>query len=107
MRISDWSSDVCSSDLSLGSVLSADYSQIELRVMAHVSGDDNLRQAFADGQDIHRATASEVFGTPLDAVTQEQRRAAKAIKFGLIRSADRRVGTECVSTCISRCSPFF
>ncbi|MDN5844578.1 MAG: DNA polymerase, partial [Alcaligenaceae bacterium] len=69
---------------SLGSVLSADYSQIELRVMAHVSGDENLRQAFVDGRDIHRATASEVFGTPLDAVSPEQRRAAKAINFGLI-----------------------
>lgn len=69
---------------SLGQIVSADYSQIELRVMAHVSGDENLRQAFADGRDIHRATASEVFGTDLDAVTAEQRRAAKAINFGLI-----------------------
>lgn len=69
---------------SLGRVLSADYSQIELRVMAHVSGDTNLCQAFADGRDIHRATASEVFGTPLAEVTPEQRRAAKAINFGLI-----------------------
>jgi DNA polymerase-1 len=69
---------------SLGRILSADYSQIELRVMAHVSGDANLRQAFADGRDIHTATASEVFGTALDAVTAEQRRAAKAINFGLI-----------------------
>ncbi|MBV6274185.1 DNA polymerase I [Alcaligenaceae bacterium CGII-47] len=69
---------------SLGQILSADYSQIELRVMAHVSGDKNLRQAFADGRDIHRATAAEVFGTALEAVTAEQRRAAKAINFGLI-----------------------
>ncbi|AZV93147.1 DNA polymerase I [Bordetella sp. J329] len=65
-------------------ILSADYSQIELRVMAHISGDKNLQQAFADGKDIHRATASEVFGVPLEAVSAEQRRAAKAINFGLI-----------------------
>jgi DNA polymerase I len=65
-------------------LVSADYSQIELRVMAHVSGDAGLQQAFAAGEDIHRATASEVFGTPLKDVTVEQRRAAKAINFGLI-----------------------
>jgi DNA polymerase-1 len=68
----------------LGQVVSADYSQIELRVMAHVSGDENLRRAFAEGQDIHRATAAEVFGLPLDQVDAEHRRAAKAINFGLI-----------------------
>ncbi|MBV4396891.1 DNA polymerase I [Advenella alkanexedens] len=67
-----------------GVIMSADYSQIELRVMAHVSDDANLQLAFAQGKDIHRATASEVFGTPLDEVTAEQRRAAKAINFGLI-----------------------
>lgn len=67
-----------------GKILSADYSQIELRVMAHVSGDTNLQGAFARGEDIHRATASEVFGTPLSDVSSEQRRAAKAINFGLI-----------------------
>ncbi|MBV6306992.1 DNA polymerase I [Candidimonas humi] len=67
-----------------GQIVSADYSQIELRVMAHVSGDANLQRAFAQGEDIHRATASEVFGTPLAEVTAEQRRAAKAINFGLI-----------------------
>ncbi|MCB5363949.1 DNA polymerase I [Pusillimonas sp. CC-YST705] len=67
-----------------GKILSADYSQIELRVMAHVSGDANLQGAFARGEDIHRATASEVFSTPLSEVTSEQRRAAKAINFGLI-----------------------
>jgi len=67
-----------------GQIVSADYSQIELRVMAHVSGDANLQSAFAQGEDIHRATASEVFGTPLAEVTAEQRRAAKAINFGLI-----------------------
>lgn len=65
-------------------LVSADYSQIELRVMAHVSGDAGLQQAFAAGEDIHRATAAEVFGTPLIDVTVDQRRAAKAINFGLI-----------------------
>ena len=69
---------------SLGSIVSADYSQIELRVMAHVSGDANLRRAFAEGQDIHRATAAEVFGVAPDQVDAEHRRAAKAINFGLI-----------------------
>ena len=67
-----------------GKIVSADYSQIELRVMAHVSNDANLQKAFAAGEDIHRATASEVFGVPLADVTSEQRRAAKAINFGLI-----------------------
>jgi DNA polymerase-1 len=68
----------------LGQVVSADYSQIELRVMAHVSGDENLRRAFAERQDIHRATAAEVFGVAPDQVDAEHRRAAKAINFGLI-----------------------
>jgi DNA polymerase-1 len=67
-----------------GMLLSADYSQIELRIMAHVSDDANLQRAFAAGEDIHRATASEVFGVPLADVSAEQRRAAKAINFGLI-----------------------
>lgn len=67
-----------------GKIVSADYSQIELRVMAHVSNDANLQKAFAAGEDIHRATASEVFGVALADVTGEQRRAAKAINFGLI-----------------------
>jgi DNA polymerase-1 len=67
-----------------GKIVSADYSQIELRVMAHVSNDANLQKAFAAGEDIHRATASEVFGVALTDVTGEQRRAAKAINFGLI-----------------------
>lgn len=67
-----------------GKIVSADYSQIELRVMAHVSNDANLQKAFAAGEDIHRATASEVFGVALVDVTGEQRRAAKAINFGLI-----------------------
>lgn len=65
-------------------LLAIDYSQIELRLMAHFSGDDKLQAAFLAGQDIHRATAAEVFGTPLEQVTSEQRRAAKAINFGLI-----------------------
>ncbi|CAM3586507.1 DNA polymerase I [Bordetella flabilis] len=67
-----------------GVLMSADYSQIELRIMAHVSDDANLQHAFATGADIHRATAAEVFGVALDAVAAEQRRAAKAINFGLI-----------------------
>ena len=65
-------------------LLSADYSQIELRIMAHLSGDESLRRAFAEEGDIHRATAAEVFEVPPDAVTNDQRRAAKAINFGLI-----------------------
>ena len=67
-----------------GVIISADYSQIELRVMAHVSNDANLQRAFAAGEDIHKATASEVFGVNLQEVSSEQRRAAKAINFGLI-----------------------
>lgn len=67
-----------------GKIASADYSQVELRVMAHMSGDENLQSAFARGEDIHSATASEVFGVPLAQVTSEHRRAAKAINFGLI-----------------------
>ncbi|MDY4373246.1 DNA polymerase I [Pectobacterium carotovorum] len=66
------------------SIVAADYSQIELRIMAHLSGDKGLLNAFANGLDIHRATASEVFGIALDKVTSEQRRSAKAINFGLI-----------------------
>jgi DNA polymerase-1 len=65
-------------------LLAADYSQIELRIMAHLSGDEGLLAAFAADQDVHRATAAEVFGVPLDSVTGEQRRSAKAINFGLI-----------------------
>jgi DNA polymerase-1 len=66
------------------SILAADYSQIELRIMAHLSGDVGLTQAFAENQDIHRATAAEVFGLAPDDVADEQRRSAKAINFGLI-----------------------
>jgi len=65
-------------------IVSADYSQIELRIMAHLSGDEGLLKAFAAGEDIHRATAAEVFGVPLDGVSSEQRRYAKVINFGLI-----------------------
>jgi DNA polymerase-1 len=65
-------------------LMSADYSQIELRVMAHISGDENLLKAFAQGLDVHRVTASEVFGVSVDAVSSEQRRFAKVINFGLI-----------------------
>ena len=65
-------------------LLAADYSQIELRIMAHLSGDAALLRAFAEGRDIHSATAAEVFGIPLDQVSTDQRRAAKAINFGLI-----------------------
>jgi DNA polymerase-1 len=65
-------------------VLAADYSQIELRIMAHISGDAGLLKAFRDGVDVHRATAGEVFDTAYDQVTPEQRRAAKAINFGLM-----------------------
>lgn len=65
-------------------ILAADYSQIELRIMAHLSQDKGLLSAFASEQDIHRATAAEVFGVALDKVSGEQRRSAKAINFGLI-----------------------
>ena len=65
-------------------LLAADYSQIELRIMAHLSGDAGLLKAFAEGQDVHQATAAEMFGVALEAVTAEQRRAAKAINFGLM-----------------------
>ncbi|UTW44612.1 DNA polymerase I [bacterium SCSIO 12696] len=65
-------------------IVAADYSQIELRIMAHLSGDEGLLKAFGDGLDVHTATAAEVFGTALDKVTSEQRRSAKAINFGLI-----------------------
>lgn len=65
-------------------LISADYSQIELRVLAHLSGDDMLMQSFAKGEDIHRRTASEVFHVPMEEVTAEQRRTAKAVNFGII-----------------------
>jgi DNA polymerase-1 len=65
-------------------LLACDYSQIELRIMAHISGDQGLLDAFRQGVDIHRATASEVFDTPYEQVSGNQRRAAKAINFGLM-----------------------
>ena len=65
-------------------IVAADYSQIELRIMAHLANDEGMLKAFAEGKDIHRSTASEIFGVPLDEVTGEQRRNAKAINFGLI-----------------------
>ena len=65
-------------------LISADYSQIELRIMAHIAQDANLLEAFAQGRDVHQATAAEIFGVPLEGVTSEQRRYAKVINFGLI-----------------------
>jgi DNA polymerase-1 len=65
-------------------LLAADYSQIELRIMAHLSGDEGLQSAFAAGRDIHRATAAEVFDTEFEAVSDDQRRSAKAVNFGLM-----------------------
>ncbi len=65
-------------------LVSADYSQVELRVLAHLSHDEVLLEAFGAGQDVHRRTASEVFGVPADQVTSEQRRVAKAVNFGVI-----------------------
>lgn len=65
-------------------LMASDYSQIELRIMAHLSEDENLQKAFANGWDIHAATASEMFGVSLNEVTSEQRRRAKAVNFGLI-----------------------
>ena len=65
-------------------LLSADYSQIELRIMAHIAEDANLLEAFATGKDVHQATAAEIFGIPLEDVSSEQRRYAKVINFGLI-----------------------
>ena len=65
-------------------LMAADYSQIELRIMAHLSGDEGLLAAFAEDRDVHQATAAEVFGVPVAEVTDDQRRAAKTINFGLI-----------------------
>lgn len=67
-----------------GKIVAADYSQIELRIMAHVSGDENLQRVFAEGGDVHTATAAEIFHVEPDQVTPDQRHAAKAINFGLI-----------------------
>ena len=65
-------------------MLAADYSQVELRIMAHLSQDEGLLSAFSNSQDVHKATAADVFGVALDEVSIEQRRSAKAINFGLI-----------------------
>lgn len=65
-------------------LLAADYSQIELRILAHISGDERLREAFLKGEDIHTRTAAEVFGVPLEEVTPEMRRRAKAVNFGIV-----------------------
>ncbi len=65
-------------------LLSADYSQVELRILAHYSGDESLIGAFRDGEDIHRRTAAEVYGIPIDQVAEEQRARAKAVNFGII-----------------------
>lgn len=65
-------------------LLDADYSQIELRILAHMSGDENMRRAFIEGKDIHASTASQVFGMPQEMVTPEMRRAAKAVNFGIV-----------------------
>ncbi|WP_298231972.1 DNA polymerase I [uncultured Azohydromonas sp.] len=80
-------------------IASADYSQIELRIMAHISGDEGLLSAFTEGADVHRATAAEVFGVPAAEVNAEQRRYAKTINFGLIYGMSeyglaRRLGIE-------------
>ena len=64
--------------------ISADYSQVELRIVAHLSGDERLAEAFAAGEDIHRRTAAEVLGVPIDAVTAQQRERAKAVNFGIV-----------------------
>ncbi len=70
-------------------ILSADYSQVELRVMAHISGDEALKEAFARGEDIHSTTAAAIFDVPLDQVTPEQRRKAKEVNFGIIYGISR------------------
>ena len=65
-------------------LVDADYSQIELRLLAHISGDEAMRAAFLSGEDVHRVTASQVFGVPLEDVTAEERRRAKAVNFGIV-----------------------
>ena len=74
----------CAKDKENYLILSADYSQIELRLLAHVSGDENLIHAFTSGEDVHTMTASKVFGVPLNEVTKEMRRKAKAVNFGIV-----------------------
>jgi DNA polymerase-1 len=70
-------------------ILSADYSQVELRIMAHISGDEGLRQAFERGEDIHASTAAAIFGVPIDEVTPDMRRKAKEVNFGIIYGISR------------------
>ena len=65
-------------------LVDADYSQIELRLLAHISGDETMREAFRSGEDIHAVTASQVFGVPLSEVTAQQRSSAKAVNFGIV-----------------------
>ena len=65
-------------------LVDADYSQIELRLLAHISGDENMRDAFLSGEDVHKVTAAQVFGIPLEDVTPEERRRAKAVNFGIV-----------------------
>ncbi len=74
----------CAEDKENYYILSADYSQIELRLLAHVSGDEHLIQAFKSGEDIHTMTASKVFGVPIEEVTKDMRRKAKAVNFGIV-----------------------
>ena len=74
----------CAENKETSLILSADYSQIELRLLAHVSGDENLIHAFTSGEDVHTMTASKVFGVPLSEVTKEMRRKAKAVNFGIV-----------------------
>ena len=74
----------CAENKETSLILSADYSQIELRLLAHVSGDENLIHAFTSGEDVHTMTASKVFGVPLPEVTKEMRRKAKAVNFGIV-----------------------
>ena len=64
--------------------IDADYSQIELRVLAHISQDENMLHAFLNGEDIHKQAASKVFGIPIEEVTKEQRSSAKAVNFGIV-----------------------
>lgn len=74
----------CAADKENSLIMSADYSQIELRLLAHISGDEHLIKAFNSGEDIHAITASKVFGVKLDKVTKEMRRKAKAVNFGIV-----------------------
>ena len=74
----------CAMDKENSMIMSADYSQIELRLLAHVSGDENLIHAFTSGEDVHTMTASKVFGVGVDEVTKDMRRKAKAVNFGIV-----------------------